>query len=110
MYARVLRGTSEPFIETLQDEPDERCRPHSRTHRRIGGFTKLAMKKESPPDWRRDLIRAVRDNLASPSRTARLVALLLAVCLFAVAIAWSYQAVTGPEQSQYRIIVSITTK
>jgi hypothetical protein len=66
--------------------------------------------KSEPTDWRVETVRAVREALQSLARTARLAALLLAVGVAVIAVAWLYQAVTARPDPGVQISVSLTNR
>jgi hypothetical protein len=59
-------------------------------------------------DWRIELIRAVRETLDRRRRTARLIALLLAVGLVVALITLGYQVIAGGAHVVHQISITVT--
>ena len=64
--------------------------------------------EEHSSDWRIELIRAVRETLDRRNRTARLIALLLAVGLVVALTTWGYQVITGGAHVLHQITITLT--
>jgi len=58
--------------------------------------------------WQEETIRTVRDVAGSNARTARLVALLLALTIAVGALAWGYQTITKRPNPQVRVNITVT--
>jgi hypothetical protein len=59
------------------------------------------------PDWRVELIRAVQETLADPDRTARLILVLLTICVLTVTLACGYQLITEGVPLLPRLMVTM---
>lgn len=66
------------------------------------------VQKPDPDSWRTEVVRAVRDIASSNARTARIVALLLALTIAVGALAWGYQTLTTRPNPQVRVSITVT--
>lgn len=66
------------------------------------------MTEPEKPVWLAEGTRAVRDIVQDNGRTARLIAILLALTIAVAATAWYYQTITSRPGPQDQVTITVT--
>lgn len=66
------------------------------------------MENNDSPGWLTQAVRAVREAVQSNARTARLAALLVALCIAVAAVTWGYQVLTARPDTPVQVTITVT--